>query len=75
MTLSRGALRVSVGLWSWGALPPRPPKKEKRTQVLNCPPNRGRSSPLSSSLGTETCDRGAQSIVAGSVFKSRDRDS
>ena len=25
MTLSRGPLRVSVGPWCWGALPPRPP--------------------------------------------------
>jgi hypothetical protein len=32
--------------WCWGALPPRPPedrREEAKTQTLNCPPNRGRS--------------------------------
>ena len=45
MKLRRGPLRVSVGPWCWGALPPRPPEEEEKTRILNCPLNRGRSIP------------------------------
>ena len=30
MVLGRGPLLVSVGLWSWGAPPPRPPEENSQ---------------------------------------------
>ena len=59
MKLRRGPLRVSVGPWCWGALPPRPPEEEEKTRILNCPLNRGRSSGTDRALSFENVsDRG-----------------